>query len=45
MTMFKAAEINQERQRRVRRSVFWLAALALAFYIGFIVLSVSRARG
>jgi len=43
--MSSTAEINQERQRRVRRNVFWLTALALAFYIGFIVLSVSRARG
>jgi hypothetical protein len=34
-----------ERQRRVRRNVWLLAALALAFYLGFIVMSVSGARG
>lgn len=33
------------RQRRVRRNVWWLAALALSFYIGFIVMSVSGVRG
>ena len=35
----------QERQRRVRRSAWWLAALALAFYVGFILMSVRGARG
>jgi hypothetical protein len=34
-----------QRQRRVRRNVWWLTALALAFYLGFIVMSVSGARG
>ncbi|MGE0114467.1 MAG: hypothetical protein AB7T07_06250 [Steroidobacteraceae bacterium] len=34
-----------ERQRRIRRNVWWLAALALSFYVGFIVMSVSGARG
>jgi hypothetical protein len=34
-----------ERQRRVRRNVWWLAALALGFYLGFILMSVSGARG
>ncbi len=34
-----------DRQRRIRRNVWWLAALALAFYVGFIVMSVSGARG
>lgn len=33
------------RQRRIRRSAWWLTALALGFYIGFIVMSVSGARG
>lgn len=34
-----------ERQRRIRRNVWWLAALALTFYIGFIIMAVSGARG
>ena len=38
-------EQDIERQRRIRRNVWWLAALALGFYIGFIVMSVSGARG
>ncbi len=33
------------RQRRIRRNVWWLVALALAFYLGFIAMSVSGARG
>lgn len=31
-----------ERQRRIRRTTWWLVALALGFYLGFIALSVSR---
>lgn len=38
-------EMGLGRQRRVRRNAWWLAALALAFYIGFIVMSVSGVRG
>lgn len=38
-------EQTLNRQRRVRRNVWWLAALALSFYVGFIVMSVSGARG
>jgi uncharacterized membrane protein len=34
-----------DRQRRVRRTTWLLVALALAFYIGFIVMSVSATRG
>lgn len=34
-----------ERQRRIRRTMWWLTALALSFYIGFIVMSVRAARG
>lgn len=34
-----------DRQRRIRRNVWWLAALAATFYLGFIVMSVSGARG
>jgi hypothetical protein len=34
-----------ERQRRVRRNVWWLVALVLSFYLGFIFMSVSGARG
>lgn len=40
-----ANEAALDRQRRVRRNAWWLAALALAFYVGFIVMSVSGARG
>ena len=39
------ADDQAARQRRVRRNVFWLVALALSFYIGFIVMAVSGARG
>ena len=38
-------QLTLERQRRIRRNVWWLAAVALAFYVGFIVMSVSAARG
>jgi hypothetical protein len=31
-----------DRKRAVRRTALWLAVLAAAFYIGFILLSVSR---
>jgi hypothetical protein len=34
-----------DRQRRIRRNVWWLAAVAFAFYVGFIAMSVSGARG
>ena len=34
---------DEERRRRVRRSTIVLSIVALAFYIGFIVMSVSRA--
>jgi hypothetical protein len=37
--------MNHDRQRRVRRTSLWLAALALAFYVGFIVMSVRSAHG
>jgi succinate dehydrogenase hydrophobic anchor subunit len=33
-------EINRERARRNARTALWLAALALAFYLGFIALGV-----
>lgn len=31
---------EQHRKRRIRRNVWWLVALALAFYFGFIALHV-----
>ena len=34
---------DEERRRRVRRSTIVLSIVALAFYIGFIAMSVSRA--
>lgn len=34
-----------DRHRRIRRNVCWLAALALTFYLGFIIMAVSGARG
>lgn len=41
MTMSGSPE---DRKRDVRRTAWWLALLALAFYIGFIVLSVVQGR-
>ncbi len=38
-------ELTPARQRRIRRNVWFLAALALAFYAGFIFMSVSGVRG
>lgn len=38
-------EQQLDRQRRIKRTTLWLALLALAFYFGFIYLSVSGARG
>jgi uncharacterized membrane protein (DUF485 family) len=35
---------DEERQRRVRRSVIVLAIVALSFYLGFILLSVMRSQ-
>jgi hypothetical protein len=34
---------DEQRKRRIRRNVRWLVALALAFYFGFIAMSVWRA--
>jgi uncharacterized membrane protein (DUF485 family) len=34
--------LEADRKRRIRRNVTLLALLALAFYVGFIVLSMSR---
>ena len=34
-----------QRQRRAKRNALWLALLALGFYAGFILLSMSRAHG
>ena len=31
-----------ERQRRIRRTMWWLVALAASFYVGFIVMSIHR---
>jgi len=36
------AALIAERKRNVRRSVLWLSLLAAMFYVGFIVLTVSR---
>jgi len=38
-------EMTPDRQRRIRRNVWFLAVLALAFYAGFILMSVSGVRG
>ena len=38
-------EEQLERQRRIKRTTLWLVLLALSFYIGFIYLSMSGARG
>ena len=37
-------EAEAERRARVRRSAIVLGLVALSFYIGFIVMSVSRAQ-
>jgi uncharacterized membrane protein (DUF485 family) len=34
-----------ERRRRIRRTTFVLAIVALSFYLGFILLSVMRSQG
>jgi uncharacterized membrane protein (DUF485 family) len=34
-----------ERRRRIRRTTFVLAVVALSFYLGFILLSVMRSHG
>jgi len=37
------ATLNEEdRKRRIRRTAIWLGLVALAFYIGFIAISVMR---
>jgi uncharacterized membrane protein (DUF485 family) len=36
------AAFEAERKRRIRKSALWLALLAVAFYVGFIVLTASR---
>lgn len=33
---------EDDRKRSVRRTALWLALLAAAFYVGFIVISVMR---
>jgi hypothetical protein len=35
--------VSDEQRRRVRRSAILLGIVALAFYVGFIVMSVMRA--
>lgn len=35
---------DTERQKRVKRSAILLGAVALAFYLGFIVMSVMRGQ-
>jgi hypothetical protein len=34
--------LDRERRRAVRRTALWLGLLALAFYFGFIAMSVVR---
>ena len=36
---------NSPQARRGRRLTLWLALLAAAFYAGFVVLAIVRARG
>jgi len=35
---------DRDRRRRIRRRALLLTAVALAFYVGFIVLSIYRGR-
>ena len=37
------AELDPERRRRVRRSALLFGAIALAFYLSFIIMSLVRA--
>ena len=39
------SEEQLDRKQRIKRTTVWLVLLALAFYLGFIYLSVSGARG
>ncbi|HMN44691.1 MAG TPA: hypothetical protein PKE27_08975 [Povalibacter sp.] len=40
-----AAEINEaDRKRGIRRTALWTSLLALAFYVGFILLGVLNSR-
>ena len=41
--MSMPSELDSDRRRRARRTAIILAAVALAFYLGFIVMSVVRA--
>ncbi|HVY23421.1 MAG TPA: hypothetical protein VG962_08735 [Steroidobacteraceae bacterium] len=43
--MSVATDNDAERRQRIRRNALWLTLLALGFYAGFILLSVSRAHG
>jgi|HigsolmetaAR202D_1030399.scaffolds.fasta_scaffold00762_18 hypothetical protein len=36
--------MDADRKRAIRRTTLWLVLLALAFYVGFIVLTISRAN-
>ena len=38
------AVTDQERKRAVRRTTLWTSLLALAFYLGFILLGVLNSR-
>ena len=39
------SEEQLDRKQRIKRTTVWLVLLALAFYLGFIYLSVSSTRG
>ncbi|HEU4484007.1 MAG TPA: hypothetical protein VFR96_00845 [Povalibacter sp.] len=40
-----AVQVNEtDRKRAIRRTTLWLALLAAAFYVGFILLSVLNSR-
>jgi uncharacterized membrane protein (DUF485 family) len=36
--------MDEQDRKRVRRTALWLALLALAFYLGFIALSIFRSH-
>ena len=43
MSRPSATAVNEQHRRRaVQRTAWWLALIALAFYVGFIALSVVR---
>ena len=45
MALSDSAGSEQDRKRRIRRNALWLMLVALAFYVGFIVMGVRSSLG